>query len=299
MKFSKKGYLRNSPDVNKPQNIIKGGSITMKGVDFKVHGVDNNGYAKIMTPGYDYNFPNAKYVIETPIKNINMSSPFQKKFSAKSPLNPSPFRQEIDPTKLKYTTTETGKTLSGEIIPTQGTATYTIPATREVEQIASPEDYTRSFRPEFEKAQQEGFTGTLPEYIKEKESRLGYKPQVVDVTRQRAIQTEETQTPATPPERTWKNPFSGHNYDRYDLERNQRLKAAKQAGERLTAKQIIDLAKDVYGGFSHPYMAGWLQKNKLKLSKSKPKQKTSTPPSSSVSENITDYTYTVNPRSGN
>ena len=35
MKFSKKGYLRNSPDVNKPQNIIKGGHITMKGVDFK------------------------------------------------------------------------------------------------------------------------------------------------------------------------------------------------------------------------------------------------------------------------
>ena len=59
MKFSKKGYLRNSPDVNKPQNIIQGGNITMKGVDFKVHGVDNNGYAKVMQPGYNYNFPNA------------------------------------------------------------------------------------------------------------------------------------------------------------------------------------------------------------------------------------------------
>lgn len=294
MKFSKKGYLRNSPDVNEPQNIIKGGNITMKGVDFKVHGVDNNGYSKIMKPGYDYNFPNAKYVVETPIKKTNMSSPFQKKFCGKSP-----FRQEIDPTKLKYKTTETGKTLSGEVIPTAGTAKYTIPATREVEQVASPEDYTRSFRPEYDRAQQQGFTGTLSEYIKQKESKLGYTPQEVDVTRQRAIQVEETQAPAATPEKTWKNPFSGHNYDRYDLERNQRLKAAKQAGDRLTAKQIIDLAKDVYGGFSHPYMAGWLQKNKLKLSKSKPKQKTSTPPSSSVSENITDYTYTVNPRSGN
>lgn len=82
-------------------------------------------------------------------------------------------------------------------------------------------------------------------------------------------------------------------------ERNKRLTAAKQAGERLTAKQIIDLAKDVYGGFNNPRMLGWLEKNKLKLSKSKPKQKPSTPPSSSVSENITDYTYTINPRSGN
>ncbi len=78
MKFSKKGYLRNSPDVNKPQNIIKGGNITMKGVDFKVHGIDNNGYAKVMTPEYDYNFPNAKYVIETPIKkNKEMNGPFK------------------------------------------------------------------------------------------------------------------------------------------------------------------------------------------------------------------------------
>ncbi len=71
MKTSKKGYLRNSPDVNKPQNIIKGGDITMKGVDFNVHGVDSNGYAKVMTPGNNYKFPNAEYVIETPIKNKN------------------------------------------------------------------------------------------------------------------------------------------------------------------------------------------------------------------------------------
>jgi len=74
MKFSKKGYLSNSSDVNKPQNIIKGGNITMKGVDFKVHGIDNNGYAKVMTPGYDAIFPNAEHVTETPIKNKNMGS---------------------------------------------------------------------------------------------------------------------------------------------------------------------------------------------------------------------------------
>ncbi|NBQ51787.1 MAG: hypothetical protein EBU35_14355 [Marivivens sp.] len=45
----------------------------MKGVDFNVRGVDNNGYTKIMTPGNDYKFPNAKYVIETPIKNKTMN----------------------------------------------------------------------------------------------------------------------------------------------------------------------------------------------------------------------------------
>ncbi len=132
MKFSKKGYLRNSPDVNKPQNIIQGGNITMKGVDFKVHGVDNNGYAKVMTPGYNYNFPNAKYVTETPIKKTNMSSPFQKKFSAKSPL-----KQEIDPTQLQYRTTNTATTLSGEVVPTGGEAVVNIPG-QEVERYAQP-----------------------------------------------------------------------------------------------------------------------------------------------------------------
>ena len=43
MKTSKKGYKHNSPDVNKPYNIINGGNITMKGVKFKVSGTDDEG----------------------------------------------------------------------------------------------------------------------------------------------------------------------------------------------------------------------------------------------------------------
>jgi len=68
MKTSKKGYLKNSPDVNKPLNVIEGGNITMKRVEFKVLGTDDRGYTKVMYPGYDYIFPGAKYVIEKPIK---------------------------------------------------------------------------------------------------------------------------------------------------------------------------------------------------------------------------------------
>lgn len=66
--MSTKGYLRNSPDVNKPQNIIPGNKITMIGVDFKVLGIDNRGYAKVMYPGNDYTFPGATHVVETKIK---------------------------------------------------------------------------------------------------------------------------------------------------------------------------------------------------------------------------------------
>ena len=68
METTKTGYLKNSPDVNNSQNKVMGKNITMKGVEFKVLGVDNNGYAKVMYPGYDYIFPGASYVIETPIK---------------------------------------------------------------------------------------------------------------------------------------------------------------------------------------------------------------------------------------
>ena len=56
-KFSTTGYKRNSPDVNKKENIIASGDITMKGVDFPVKGVDNLGNTKIMKPGKDYKFP--------------------------------------------------------------------------------------------------------------------------------------------------------------------------------------------------------------------------------------------------
>ena len=55
--MSTEGYKRNSPDVNKKENIIASGDITMKGVDFKVKGTDNLGNTKIMKPGKDYKFP--------------------------------------------------------------------------------------------------------------------------------------------------------------------------------------------------------------------------------------------------
>lgn len=95
MKTSKKGYLKNSPDINKPQNIIKGGDITMKGVDFNVHGVDSNGYAKVMTPGNNYKFPNAEYVIETPIKNNKKMKPFTSKHCTQYLTKESPLNQGL------------------------------------------------------------------------------------------------------------------------------------------------------------------------------------------------------------
>ena len=68
MKFSKTGYLRNSPDVNEQVNYIEGSNITMKGVDFPVLAIPSSGKARIMQPGNDYEFPNARWVKEIKLK---------------------------------------------------------------------------------------------------------------------------------------------------------------------------------------------------------------------------------------
>jgi hypothetical protein len=46
---------------------IRSNRITMKGVPFKVRGVDNNGNEQMMYPEQEYYFPGAEYVIEYPI----------------------------------------------------------------------------------------------------------------------------------------------------------------------------------------------------------------------------------------
>tara|TARA_R100000544_G_C2225241_1_gene60216 strand:- start:62 stop:613 length:552 start_codon:yes stop_codon:yes gene_type:complete len=65
--YSTEGYKKNSPDVEKPYNIIPSGDITMKGVEFSVYGVDNKGNEKVMKPGKDYEFE-GHTVLEIPLK---------------------------------------------------------------------------------------------------------------------------------------------------------------------------------------------------------------------------------------
>ena len=56
-KESIKGYRKDSPDKNEEKLIIPSGDISMEGVDFPVHGIDNKGNEKIMKPGKNYKFP--------------------------------------------------------------------------------------------------------------------------------------------------------------------------------------------------------------------------------------------------
>jgi hypothetical protein len=64
--ISTQDYKKDSPDKNRPMNVIPSNQITMSDVEFPVIGVDNLGNKIVMQPGRDYTFP-GDYVVETPI----------------------------------------------------------------------------------------------------------------------------------------------------------------------------------------------------------------------------------------
>lgn len=55
--LSKTGYKRNSPDKDRPYNVIPSGDITMKNVESPILGIDNLGNSIEMQPGKDYSYP--------------------------------------------------------------------------------------------------------------------------------------------------------------------------------------------------------------------------------------------------
>lgn len=73
------GYKKNSPDKDRPYNIIPSGEITMKNVDFSVLGIDNLGNEKVMQPGEDYSFP-GDTVLEFKLGTQNKSKIYNKIF---------------------------------------------------------------------------------------------------------------------------------------------------------------------------------------------------------------------------
>lgn len=72
--LSTTGYKRNSPDKDKPYNVIPSGDITMENVDFPVLGIDNTGKEKLMMPGEkEINFP-GNTVLEIPMLGNTLQS---------------------------------------------------------------------------------------------------------------------------------------------------------------------------------------------------------------------------------
>ena len=78
--LSKTGYKKNSPDKDKPYNLIPSGEITMKNVGFPVLGIDDEGNSKLMEPGKDYSFP-GNTVLEFKLGTKNKSKIYNKIFN--------------------------------------------------------------------------------------------------------------------------------------------------------------------------------------------------------------------------
>ena len=200
---------------------------------------------------------------------------FKMKYSGGTPFHfhggdPAEHDKEIDPTKLKYTTTETATNLAGEQIPVAGTATVTIDPTRKVEkESVSNEAYIKSFESEYEKAKKGGYPGTLPEYITEKETILGYRPKEIKVTRKRNYDQGV---------RLYPNPFKGmSDYKGIVLERNI---TESDSLPQATITRAFKTAKDPEG------FRMYLDKYGYKLRRGKPKKE--------ESESLSKYKYVIN-----
>jgi hypothetical protein len=71
--LSTTGYKKNSPDKDRPYNLIPSGKLTMEDVEFPVLGIDNLGNSKLMQPGEEeVNFPGSSVLEFKPgTKNKN------------------------------------------------------------------------------------------------------------------------------------------------------------------------------------------------------------------------------------
>ena len=95
--LSTEGYRANSPDRNRPMNIINSNEISMEDVNHRVLGIDDEDNEIVMDPGKRYKFPGTK-VYEFPIPNIEPAG-YQRlpslttnpQYQNRSRLNVSPY----------------------------------------------------------------------------------------------------------------------------------------------------------------------------------------------------------------
>jgi hypothetical protein len=77
--LSTTGYKKNSPDKDRPYNVIPSGDITMKNVESPILGIDNLGNSIEMQPGKDYSYP-GDIVLEFKLGTKNKNKIYNKIF---------------------------------------------------------------------------------------------------------------------------------------------------------------------------------------------------------------------------
>ena len=98
--ISTTGYKSDSPDVCNDVNIIPSSKITMVGVAFPVKGVGSNGVTKNMKPGKNYDFGDADYVVETPIKKKDFKP--HKMYKKGSEIMANTYEEHLELDKKGY-----------------------------------------------------------------------------------------------------------------------------------------------------------------------------------------------------
>ena len=196
------------------------------------------------------------------------NNPFRRKTS--SPLfSKSPLRNNhTDPDSEDFTITSdvtTGEDGNTTRVMERESVKVVDP-TRDVENRAeSDEAYLKSFAKEFAKAQEEGFTGTLPEYIKQKEQKLGYTGSEEKVVEQRTI--TETTTPTEQfeeferPKTFFEDFRNEYNFPAYERGEDRRIKIDGNEGWTLYNQPVTGKSGNTYNkvNFNDERTRSWLE----------------------------------------
>ena len=196
------------------------------------------------------------------------NNPFKRKTS--SPLfSKSPLRNNhSDPDSEDFTITSdvtTGEDGNTTRVMERESVKVVDPSRSVENRAESDEAYLKSFAKEFARAQEEGFTGTLPEYIKQKEQKLGYTGSEEKVVEQRTItdtttpteQFEEFERPKT----FFEDFRNQYNFPAYERGEDRRIKIDGNEGWTLYNQPVTGKSGNTYNkvNFKDERTRSWLE----------------------------------------
>ena len=196
------------------------------------------------------------------------NNPFKRKTS--SPLfSKSPLRNNhTDPDSEDFTITSdvtTGEDGNTTRVMERESVKVVDPSRSVENRAESDEAYLKSFAKEFARAQEEGFTGTLPEYIKQKEQKLGYTGSEEKVVEQRTItdtttpteQFEEFERPKT----FFEDFRNQYNFPTYERGEDRRIKIDGNEGWTLYNQPVTGKSGNTYNkvNFKDERTRSWLE----------------------------------------
>ena len=196
------------------------------------------------------------------------NNPFKRKTS--SPLfSKSPLRNNhTDPDSEDFTITSdvtTGEDGNTTRVMERESVKFVDPSRSVENRATSDEAYFKSFAKEFARAQKEGFTGTLPEYIRQKEQKLGYTGSEEKVVEQRTItdtttpteQFEEFERPKT----FFEDFRTEYDFPTYERGEDRRIKIDGNEGWTLYNQPVTGKSGNTYNkvNFNHERTRSWLK----------------------------------------